>query len=167
MKAPTHNLGSPMSPFGLSLPMIAHRSAFLKRLRALMGICALILQMLAPVAAHSANSGEWMVICGADGPVLMQVQLSDNDPAPCPKCGECKACQLAISTGGILPLSLTLRDHPMIKTVHGLIDGAIAANPAQFWHENRGPPLVQSLISDSLYRLSHAATLSQGDAPWT
>jgi len=167
MKAPTHNLGSPMSPFGLSLHLIAHRSAFLKRLRALMGICALILQMLAPVAAHSANSGEWMVICGADGPVLMQVQLSDDAPAPCPKCDDCKACQLSVSVGGVLSAPLTLRDLLAMTAEHRPLGVSIAANPAQFWHENRGPPLVQSLISDSLFRLSHAATLSQGDAPWT
>lgn len=130
-----------------------------------MGICALALQLIAPIAAHSANTGEWMVICGEDGPVLMQVQLSDDDPAPCPKCDECKSCQLVVSTGSISPPTLNSRDLPMVKAVHVLHEGNVAANPAQFWHENRGPPLLHTTHSDSATRLSHAVTLSQGGAP--
>ncbi|WIY26075.1 DUF2946 family protein [Parasedimentitalea psychrophila] len=156
-----------MSPFGCSFHDTALRSAGLTWLRALIGICALALQMLAPITAHSENSGEWMVICGEDGAVLMQVQLSDDEPAACPICGDCKACQLGVSAGGILTPTLRSRDFPAIEVVHGMHGGSVAPNPAQFWHENRGPPLVHTILSDSAWRLFHAVTLSQGGAPWT
>ncbi len=141
--------------------------AGLNWLRALLGICALVVQMLTPAAAHTANAGEWMVICGEDGPVLMQVSLSGDEPAPCPKCGKCEACQLVVSTGGILPVALVSRFEPKVEAIHSLPESSVGSNPAQFWHENRGPPLAHISLSDSARRLSHAVTPSKGGAPWT
>jgi len=168
MTTMTNNYGSSMSPFGLSFLLTARASSGLIRLRALIGICALALQMLAPIAAHSANTGEWIVICGENGPELIQVQLSDEAPSPCPKCDECTFCQLMASTGNTPSSALNSRDLPMIKALHVHHGGNVMANPAQFWHENRGPPRFQTTpISDGASRPSHAATLSQGGVPCT
>lgn len=156
-----------MSLFGCTFYDIAPRSAGLTWLRALIGICALALQMLAPIAAHAENAGQWMVICGEDGPVLMQVHLSGDEPARCPECDDCKTCQLVVSTGGISPPTLGSYGLPAIKDLPAHHQANAAPNPAQFWHEDRGPPLLHTIFSDSAWRLSHAVTLSQGGAPWT
>ncbi|OUS32973.1 hypothetical protein A9Q94_20985 [Rhodobacterales bacterium 56_14_T64] len=141
--------------------------AGLNWLRALMGICALVLQMMAPAAAQTATPGDWMVICGEAGPVLMQVSLSGNEPAPCPKCEKCEACQLVVSTGGILPVSLVSRFVPKAVAADVMPQSIVGQNPAQFWYKNRGPPLAQISLNDSARRLSHAVTPSKGGASWT
>ena len=158
-----------MSPFSPSSHIKAQRSACLNWLRTLIGVCALTVQMLAPIAAHSANTGDWMEICGEDGPVLMQVQLSDDEQAPCPKCDECKFCQLAVSTGSIPSPVLTSYNLSAVKALHVCFEGTVEANPAQFWHENRGPPIAAPHAKDSenACRLSIDETLSKGGASWT
>jgi len=142
-------------------------SAGLNWLRALMGICALVLQTMTPAAAQIANPGEWMEICGEDGPVLRQVSLSGDEPAPCPKCEKCEACQLVVSTGGILPVSLVSRFVPKAVVADVMPKSIVGKNPAQFWYENRGPPLALISLNDSASRLFHAATPNKGGAPWT
>ncbi|NIZ62391.1 hypothetical protein DL239_15570 [Sedimentitalea sp. CY04] len=158
-----------MSPFGSSSHLKAQRSSCLNWLRALIGVCALTVQMLAPIAAHSANTGDWMEICGEDGPALMQVQLSDDEQAPCPKCDECKFCQLVVSTGNIPNPALNSYSLPVVTAISVQHEGNVEANPAQFWHENRGPPNLISHTnpSDGICRPSIDETLSKGGASWT
>lgn len=143
------------------------RSAGLSWLWALVGVCALVLQMLTPVAARAADMGEWMVICGEDGPMLIQVSLSGDEPTQCPKCESCDACQLIVSGGGLLPVTLVSRFVPKVESADVMAESSVGINPAQFWHENRGPPLAQVRLNQDACRLSHVVTPSQGGAPWT
>lgn len=145
----------------------AHCIAGLTWLQAVLACCALVLQMVMPAAAQSASAGEWMVICGQDGPVLTQVFLTDDTPVPCPDCGDCTACQLLCGADDLPPNGAGLV--AMISAQTGPVQFAaiLAVNPAQFWYENRGPPLYQGLHRVSAFRAPHAATPSKGAAPWT
>ena len=44
---------------------------------------------------------------------------------------------------------------------------AVQPNPAQYWHDGRGPPLAAKTESERALRASVAATQDKGEAPWT
>jgi len=140
----------------------------LTQVRGVLAICTLVAQMLASAASHPALAGEWMVICSEDGPVLMQGDISGNDTTPCPECEECQACNPASAANAVLPGHSVSRFH-LVRPVGPLLSAEVlSTNPAQFWPDNRDPPLANQInTSDRTHRLSCAATPNQGGAPWT
>lgn len=122
---------------------------------------------MTPGAAQSAGPGQWMVICGENGPVMTQVFLSETTPENCPKCDDCKACQQGFGTGGALPNQRTLAPVTSVQMRLVLSALSVVGNPAQFWHENRGPPLDSAPHNLSAHLGLHAATPTKGAASWT
>lgn len=143
------------------------RPAFPIWVKALVASCALLLQLVLPVGSHPANAGEWMVICGSEGPALVQVQLADEDQETCPMCDSCQMCGEFNSTNALLsgtgvPADLS---HSSNKTV--ICNDVVGANPAQFWPASRGPPLAQVFTVGLFSQRPNAATPNKGGASWT
>lgn len=107
------------------------------------------------------------VICGADGPVEVRMTTDGEiDEAPCPECGTCPSC-LLLSTpfalpSGSAPFGLQFAAGPSQQS----LDSPISENPAQFWPENRGPPLQTQVKSGFACRASLSSAI-HGGQPWT
>jgi Protein of unknown function (DUF2946) len=150
------------------------KDAFLRPalLRALSGglvIFALVFQLLFPVAAQSTNS-DWIEICAEQGPVLIQVDYSGDQPepvsAPCPKCQACALCALADagdpSIISRVDMHVTVARTDLSKAAQSLI-----VNPAQYWPDTRGPPVAPQNIIERALRASIASIQNIGGALWT
>lgn len=138
-----------------------------RMLAGLVTVVALVLQLWAPAAAQASDS-TWVEICSEVGPVLIQMDLSDepSDPGPCPKCQDCALCAVADGLSG----------NPMLKPVFAAHMAAVnpvcpsqsvAPNPAQFWPDNRGPPVATQYIIERALRASIASNPNIGGALWT
>lgn len=107
------------------------------------------------------------VICGADGPVEVRINADGEvDEAPCPECGDCPACLVLNAPfalpSGSLPFGLQYAAAP----AKGTPDSPLSENPAQFWPENRGPPLFTQVKTGFACRVSLSSEISGGQ-PWT
>ncbi len=137
----------------------------LGRAGTVVAILALLLQIFAPTAAQ-AQDGMIAVICGQDGPVQVRLNAAgDVEEAPCPECGDCAFCLLVSSPVAVptdsLPSGLQLAVSDSLSS----LSSVFSVNPAQFWPENRGPPLQTQNNSGLACRSTHRALLS-GDRPW-
>ncbi|MBT3142496.1 hypothetical protein DS909_03555 [Phaeobacter gallaeciensis] len=134
-----------------------------------LAIFAVIFQLLFPVAAQASNS-DWIEICAEQGPVMIQVDYSGDEPepvtGPCPKCQACALCALADVTD---PSILSRVD---VQVAVGRDDLSKAAqclivNPAQYWPDTRGPPVAPQNITERALRASIALIQNIGGALWT
>ncbi|WP_241479076.1 hypothetical protein [Leisingera sp. ANG-M1] len=125
----------------------------------------LVLQVAFPGAGQAAAGGEWIEICGEFGAVEIQMPAGDGGDQDCPKCSTCALCAAENGAGpaGIVPASCGRAADCVVL----LPDGTqVRPNPAQYWHDGRGPPLVNQKNSERALRASVAATQSKGEAPW-
>ncbi|KIC35116.1 hypothetical protein RA26_19335 [Leisingera sp. ANG-M7] len=138
--------------------------------RRLAGVCAilmLVLQVAFPGAAQAAAGGEWIEICGEFGVVVIQVAGEDsNGQQDCPKCSTCALCAAETGAG---PAALLLPAVSRVADCAVLLPegAAVQPNPAQYWNDGRGPPLVTKIESERAFRASVAATQNKGEAPWS
>ena len=140
--------------------------AALQRAGAVVALLALLLQAFAPGAAQ-AQDGMIAVICGADGPVEVRMNADGEvDEAPCPECGDCPSCLLLSAPytlpSGSVPFGLQFAAGTSPRSP----DSPNSENPAQFWPENRGPPLFTQVQSGLACRTSLSSEISGGQ-PWT
>jgi len=122
-----------------SRPLIAGRA-----LASAFGIMLLILQLLAPAVGQAAVGQQWVEICGESGAELVQLDLAGEIPAnphaPCKICSDCVLCGAANTAATPSPTSFGL-SRAMLRSVSYLHPQPdVAANAAQFWPDNRGPP---------------------------
>ncbi len=138
--------------------------------RRLAGVCAilmLVLQVAFPGAAQAAAGGEWIEICGEAGVMVIQVAGEDsNGQQDCPKCSTCALCAAEIGAGPAA-LLLSVVSRAADRAVLLLAQTAVQPNPAQYWHDGRGPPLVTKNESERALSASVAATQIKGEAPWS
>lgn len=140
--------------------------AALQRAGTVVALLALLLQTFAPGAAQ-AQDGMIAVICGADGPVEVRMTADGEvDEAPCPECGDCPSC-LLLSAPFVLPSSSAPfgSQYAAVASPRSP-DSPNSENPAQFWPENRGPPLSTIVKSGFACRASLSSEISGGQ-PWT
>ncbi|WP_245595124.1 hypothetical protein [Leisingera daeponensis] len=138
--------------------------------RRLAGMCAafmLVLQVAFPGAGQAAAGGEWIEICGEFGVVEIQVAgEASEETQDCPECGTCVLC--AAETGAVpishLPSGITHAADTIVLLPAG---AAAYPNPAQFWHDGRGPPLANKIEPERAVGASMAATQNKGEAPWS
>ncbi|QAX30692.1 hypothetical protein [Leisingera sp. NJS204] len=145
----------------------ACRAGFLRRLTGLCAIFMLVLQTAFPSAAQVAAGGDWIEICGEFGVVEIQIGSEDSsEPQDCPKCSTCPLCAAENGAG---PVSVLRSGISRAADCAVLLpaETTVQPNPAQYWHEGRGPPLVAETESERALRASVAATLTKGEAPWS
>jgi len=127
----------------------------------------LVLQVAFPGAGQAAAGGEWIEICGEFGVVEIQVAAGDSEDKPdCPKCSTCALCAAENGAGPVNTLrsGFTRAAECAVLLPAGT---AVQPNPAQYWHEGRGPPLVTKIESERAPSASVAATQTKGEAPWS
>ncbi|CUI01767.1 hypothetical protein PHA8399_03913 [Leisingera aquaemixtae] len=138
--------------------------------RRLAGMCAafmLVLQVAFPGAGQAAAGGEWIEICGEFGVVEMQVAGEDSeDTQDCPKCSTCALCAAESGAGpvSVLRSGLSRAAECAVLLPAGT---AVRPNPAQYWHDGRGPPLANKIEPERALGASMAATQNKGEAPWS
>lgn len=145
------------------------RPALLRALCGGLAIFALVFQLLFPVAAQ-ANNSDWIEICAEQGPVMIQVDYSGDQPEPvtdpCPKCQACALCALADvadpSTLSRVDMHVAVGRDDLSKAAQCLI-----VNPAQYWPDTRGPPVAPRNITERALRASIASIQNIGGALWT
>lgn len=139
--------------------------AVLRRAGAVVALLALLLQTFAPGAAQ-AQDGMIAVICGAEGPVEVRMNADGEvDEAPCPECGTCPSC-LLLSTPYALPSSSAPFGLKFAAASLQSPGSPRSENPAQFWPENRGPPLFTQVESGFACRAFLSSEICGGQ-PWT
>ncbi len=143
------------------------RAGLFRRLAGLCAIFMLVVQVAFPGAAQAAAGGEWIEICGEFGVVEIQVaEEGSGEAQDCPKCSTCPLCAAENSAG---PVSAFRSDISRAADCSVLLPAgtAVQPNPAQYWHDGRGPPLTTKIVSERASRASVAATLTKGEAPWS
>ena len=153
----------PRTPFISS----AFCAGFFRRLAGMCAAFMLVLQVAFPGAGQAASGGEWIEICGEFGVVEIQVSAEGSgDKQDCPKCSTCALC--AAETGYGAASIQTSGIGRAAKCAVLLPAGtAVQPNPAQYWHDGRGPPLADKIESERALRASVAATQNKGEAPWS
>lgn len=152
----------PRTPF---ISSICH-AGFARRLAGMCAVFMLVLQIALPGAGQAAADGEWIVICGEFGAVEIQLDPeSGGEQQDCPKCGTCALCAAGNGAGpvNLLPSGSSQAAVCAVQLPAG---ETVQPNPAQYWHEGRGPPLPAKIESERALRASVAATLIKGEAPW-
>lgn len=146
----------------------ACRAGLFRRLAGMCAIFMLVLQVAFPGAARAAAGGEWIEICGESGVVEIQVVDEDSkEQRDCPKCSSCALCAAETGAGPVPLLLLAAVSRAADCAVLLPSETAVQPNPAQYWHEGRGPPLVIKTESERAFRASVAATQDKGEAPWS
>ena len=127
----------------------------------------LVLQVAFPGVGQAAAGGDWIEICGEFGVVEIQVVSGESDDKQdCPKCSTCALCAAENGAGPAVVHSSGLS---RVADCAVLLPAgtAVQPNPAQYWHEGRGPPLVTKIESERALRAIVAATQNKGEAPWS
>lgn len=144
----------------------AARAGLIQRLAGICVALLLALQLLFPAAGAAAADGQWIEICGESGVALIQVNAETGEAQQdCPDCSTCVLC--AAETGAkpvnCPPAASRAAAAPALPLP---AQALVRPNPAQYWHEGRGPPLAKKIATERALRASMEATLTEGEAPW-
>lgn len=132
-------------------------------------ICALVILQAVPVTARSSEDGAWFEICSEAGIVLKKIDMSDapdTENTPCPKCSQCPFCAIA-GLDVILASTFAGKTEFFVAPKSFRASQTNVANAAQFWPDNRGPPLAEGYIQHHLRDAAKGFTIQFGDAPWS
>lgn len=144
----------------------------LSRLSAVFALCALVMVQMLPGVAAAAGTGEWVEICSDSGVTLIQIEYDADGSGTPTQHGPCKDCANCAFCGGLGAVGL-LSEPLSVRVGFSSLDSdvpesyRVAANPAQYWSANRGPPLVKEhdTSTGALVR-AKVSTLVMGGAPW-
>jgi|GEM_PF-3268126 len=139
----------------------------------ILGIFALILQLLAPGLAR-ASQADWMEICSDQGVVVVRMDFGDEQApqSPAPSGGKCECCAFCPAHGGTgaavppNPVSLTLA----YGAAHAATLPDVKADravPRAVWPSPRGPPSAPENMTDRAPVASKASIPNKGGALWT
>lgn len=128
----------------------------------------LVLQLLFPNLSRADSATTWIEICSEFGAVEIQVQLNDEDSQD-KDCPDCDICLMCIAEYGQLRGDLVVSDPFAVATGCGgnLHHSAEVSNPAQFWHDGRGPPRPATNNMKRACGASMTNTQSKEVASWT
>lgn len=140
---------------------------------AMLGILALILQLLAPSLARASQT-DWMEICSDQGVVVVPMDFGEERAPQSPRApdGPCDCCGFCLAYGGTAaavppnPVSLTL--------AYGVARSATLPDAqtgravlCAVWPSPRGPPSAPKNMTDRAPVASKATTPNKGGALWT
>lgn len=142
------------------------------RFAAVVALCSLVFLQLFPLAASAAGNGEWIEICSDSGVVLVKVDLSgetedSNSHGKCPDCAQCPFCALS-GFEAVLAIQ-PAANHDSLKLGGTFVASQrVMFNAAQFWPDNRGPPLAgKKTRQKRTFDSAKASLYRNGDAPCT
>jgi hypothetical protein len=139
------------------------------------GVTVLLLavQLLMPSIGKAGATRTWIEICSEFGVIEITVDATeDNAPSEdCPDCDICLMC--AAQNGQSRSVEILALSPVWITGVTAQLRSVEAAsNPAQFWHDGRGPPrpTIYKLSTYNMTRAcgaSMATTQCRGEASWS
>ncbi|MDP5219115.1 hypothetical protein Q5Y75_17995 [Ruegeria sp. 2205SS24-7] len=150
-----------------SIPLSTAPGRRLNSAFALLGIALFVLQLLAPSLVR-AGGGEWIEICSDGAAVWIQIDEDgeERESEPCPKCQNCMLC----AVGSFAPLATV----PGVSLTPAPASARLSVpaqcehhNPAQFWPDNRGPPLESQNHMIRALRVVLDFTPVTGGARWS
>ncbi|MCD9148812.1 hypothetical protein [Pseudophaeobacter flagellatus] len=102
------------------------------------------MQLLLPGLGRAEAAENWIEICGEVGVVRIDIaaETGNTQNKDCPDCGTCLMCLAQITPS---QATAPTRTKPAYLTgTSGQVPSLeVASNPAQFWHDGRGPPRKQ------------------------
>ncbi|WP_068116840.1 DUF2946 family protein [Tropicimonas marinistellae] len=133
-------------------------------------LLALMLQAINPVRGLAQQDGTLIEICSEFGVAKVRVDAEGNivetSGTPCPKCEDCALCCADVASAA--PNAGTLHspiDLPSIEPAR--VRTSDTENPAQFWADNRGPPVRTPIEIGPAMELFMASPWIEGRTPWT
>lgn len=131
-------------------------------------VVMLVLQILFPSLGKAESSGRWIEICSEFGIVEVQVPLEDQGN-PDGECPDCETCLMCLTDNGQTRATPAPSSTLVIATKDARImrPSPDVSNPAQFWHDGRGPPRRATNDMKRACGASMASTLSKEVASWT
>lgn len=135
------------------------------RLLVYVSVLMLALQLVLPGLGKAEASGTWIEICSEFGAIEIKLpaEESDSQTGDCPDCDICLTCA---AEGGQTRQDaiLTSTTVPARDLTGRLGDRVVAFNPAQFWHDGRGPPRQNTKNMKRACGASMATTQIMGEA---
>ncbi|GAA6201311.1 DUF2946 family protein [Aquicoccus sp. SU-CL01552] len=140
---------------------------------AILGVFALILQLLAPGLARASQT-DWMEICSDQGVVVVPMNFGDDEAPQSPRApdGPCECCGFCLAYSG--PAAAVPPNSVSLTLVHGVARAATLpeaqtdrAVPRAVWPSPRGPPSAPKNMTDRAPVASDASTPNKGGALWT
>ena len=104
----------------------------------------LIMQLLLPGLGQAEAAENWIEICSEVGVVRIDTiaETGNTQKKDCPDCGTCLMC-LAQLTPSQVSAPTQTRAAYLTGASGQALSFEVASNPAQFWHDGRGPPRKQ------------------------
>lgn len=140
----------------------------LRRLLVVVLALAAMLQMIVPVRALALDGGNLVEICSEYGVEVIRIDASgnpvDTDGTPCPDCGDCVLCNLAVSFD--LPSETAFAAGERLTAIVRASETQFRTkNPAQVWADCRGPPRNTQKATDLAMKLTMGSALIAGRTP--
>ena len=128
-----------------------------------LGVLFLVLQMFVPVVAQAASGSAQIEICSEFGAIEITIAADGDTASDCPDCPACAQCSLNHTIAPELATRLACFDAAPLPWVPYKAD-LIVQNPAQFWPDNRGPPLAHTTITQLPGRVLGMSFRPKGEA---
>ncbi|MGR3623405.1 hypothetical protein [Pseudophaeobacter sp.] len=136
-----------------------------RRLAGCVAALMLTLQLLLPGIGQAQTTGSWIEICSEFGVIEIEVPAEDSNSQneDCPDCEICLMCaaqntQMRNNPAPASTLVLTRGPTGQLRPVEA------ASNPAQFWHDGRGPPRLNTNNMKRACGASMTTTQFKGEA---
>lgn len=136
-----------------------------RRLASCVAVVMLALQLLLPGVGRAETTENWIEICSEFGVIEIDLTAEDSNSQTedCPDCEICLMCaaENSLTRKSLIPSSTMV----LAKTLSGRLQPMEAAsNPAQFWHDGRGPPRLHTYNMTRACGASMATTQRKGEA---
>lgn len=132
-------------------------------------IVSAILHSVSPAPGLAHEAGELIQICGEFGVSEIRIDADGNEiddqAPPCARCGDCPLCVVVAEFGPTDDFAWQVQSGER-RLNRARANGFHVQNPAQFWADNRGPPLRSEkaqLLADKKFM---GPACVGGRAPW-
>lgn len=128
-------------------------------------VVMLAMQLLLPGIGKADTAGTWIEICSEFGVIEIEVAAEDSN-SPSEDCPDCEICLMCAAENSqtrrdVIPSSVLV----LTQDLSGQLQPAEAtSNPAQFWHDGRGPPRLNTYNMARARGAFMATTQFKGEA---
>ncbi|SDI43756.1 hypothetical protein SAMN04488026_100313 [Aliiruegeria lutimaris] len=140
-----------------------------RKLLAVLLCMLVVMQAMLPVPAAAYAGGDLVEICSESGVLVLRIDADGNviDPedAPCPECDDCQLCA-NVALGDQPAQFRTIRETGHAVRPDWIATQPVKDNPAQFWADNRAPPLRSEKATDLSIIPFMGPPLTEGRARW-
>lgn len=141
------------------------RDGIFRRLAGYVTVLMLAMQLLLPGIGKAEAAGSWIEICSEFGVIEIEMIAEDSN-SQTKDCPDCEICLMCAAQNGQLRNVLTPSSSLVLtRTLSGqLRPMEVTSNPAQFWHDGRGPPRLNTYNMTRACGASMATTQRKGEA---